>query len=813
MLKKNSIFLRLILVIFLILGISLSITFGSSLKKRAEESWFTKAVATAEQATGSCIAMFARQQTQLRGIASLFYGSAPVNKKTFLEVIDLIETTDSLPFHSVAYGIRDDSSKKLQYIVSLSSLGGSLFPPGKDIAQNEQIVTALTAADNFPGDVVMSRSFTDDDGNRMACLLLTIRTAGTEGVLIAAINVSDILNHHNSFTIPEGLHLQSIFLTPLGDGYPRQTEFFQAAESLPNPVQQFHTRMNSGKNYLDYLWTLTAQFSGGPALQLGQLVQVAGSVFALLLFIVLWFLLKENERVQEKVGKRTAELQATSEQLKALSEASFEAILLSKNGLCVDMNTTAVKMFGYSRDEAIGSPATIIFSPEQLKRVMKKIQAEVTTPYEAVITKKDGSTFPVLVQGRTIDYLGAKVRVTAMSDISIRKDAEKEKEKLTEQLHQAKKMESIGLMAGGVAHDLNNILSGIIGYPELLLQSLPEDSPLQKPIEAIRESGQRAATVVADLLTVARSAATTREAHDLNALIRQYMNSPECKTLRSRHPQVSYTHHFEAKDSTILCSSVHVKKCLMNLTLNAAEAINGEGSIRISTSNQTIDDAKSREQDIAAGNYVILSVQDTGSGISEEDLKHIFEPFYTKKEMGKSGTGLGLTVVWNTMEDHNGKVSATSSSNGTCFELFFPVSSEAIPTETKNTLPEPDENGNESILIVDDEPHLRDIGSKILQDAGYIVYSVSSGEHALEFVKQTPVDLLILDMLMRPGMSGYQTYQQILQVVPDQKAIIVSGFSESEDVQKTLALGAGNFIKKPYSMEQLKRAVRKTLNG
>ncbi len=811
MLKQNSTFLRLTAVVVLLLGITLSITFGSVLKERAKEAWVAKAVETAEKATDNCVTMFTLQQTQLRGIASLFYGSAHVNQEIFLNVIDLIQTPDSLPFHSVAYAVRRDSSQQVQYIISLSSPADTLFPIGEDVARNKQISAALAAADNFPGDVVMSRSFTDAGGKPMTSLLLTVRTPDTEGVLIATLDLPEFINHVTSLHIPGGLFLQSISMTPRGDGYPRQTEFFRAAGLPSSPVQQFHTRMNSGKNHLDALWALSTEFSGGPAIQLGQLVQIAGSVFTLFLFIALWFLLRENMRVQEKVKNRTAELLAASEQLKALSEASFEAILLSKKGLCIDMNTTAVEMFGYSREEAIGSQPTIIFSPEQLKRVMKNIQAEVTIPYEAVVTRKDGSTFPVLVQGRTIDYLGEKVRVTAISDISIRKNAEREKEQLTEQLHQAKKMESIGLMAGGVAHDLNNILSGIIGYPELLLQSIPEDSPLRDPIKAIRESGQRAATVVADLLTVARSAATVKEAHDLNTIIRQYMDSPECKKLRSRHPGVSYEHHFEATESVIVCSSVHVKKCLMNLTLNAAEAINGKGSIHISTYNQTVDDSKSREQDITAGNYVILSVRDTGTGISEADLKHIFEPFYTKKEMGKSGTGLGLTVVWNTMEDHNGRVVATSSSEGTYFKLYFPVSNEAICTHTEDTQRPPEQNGNESVLIVDDEPQLRDIASKMLQDAGYITYSVSSGEHAVEFIKQTPVDLVILDMLMSPGINGYQTYQQILQISPTQKAIIASGFSESDDVKKTLALGAGGFIKKPYSSEQLKRAVRNAL--
>jgi signal transduction histidine kinase/ActR/RegA family two-component response regulator len=381
------------------------------------------------------------------------------------------------------------------------------------------------------------------------------------------------------------------------------------------------------------------------------------------------------------------------------------------------------------------------------------------------------------------------------------------------ELNLAKKMESIGLMAGGVAHDLNNILSGIVGYPELILNQLPEDSELRKPIQAIHESGERAAVIVADLLTVARGAASVRENHDLNTLIREYLDSPECEKLKSQHSNVTFLHQFTTTQSQLLCSPVHIKKCLMNLITNAAESVTGSGKVTISTSKTQLTVSNKIHNDLEEGSYIILSIQDTGAGISHKDMAHIFEPFYTKKVMGRSGTGLGLTVVWNTMEDHNGKVLVESDENGTLFQLIFPESEEKVIDQAENKAKNELTGSGEHILIVDDEPQLRNLANEMLRSMGYKVNSVCSGELALDFVKETPVDLIVMDMLMDPGMNGRQSYAKILKLYPDQKAIVASGFSQSDDVKATIKLGANGFIKKPYTMASLGQAVKEALNS
>lgn len=437
----------------------------------------------------------------------------------------------------------------------------------------------------------------------------------------------------------------------------------------------------------------------------------------------------------------------------------------------------------------------------------------------AAIQKADKENDRQQVDWYSQDELGTVIKaynklLVNLSDAEVsQKESLKDKKILGEQLQRAKSMEAVGLMAGGVAHDLNNILSGIIAYPELMLQKLPRDSDLRGPLNAIQESGTRAATVVDDLLTVAKSAASAREIHDINSLVLGYLDSPECKRLKSQYPKVTVQYNFATVQPHLFCSPVHVKKCLMNLVTNAGEAISDEGEITISTENQSVNGTMAEVNSMAQGEYLVLTILDTGHGIPEEKLVHIFEPFYTKKILGRGGTGLGLTVVWNTMENHGGKIVVTSNNRGTCFKLFFPAAKVTDETQLAEVSSEILNGHGEYILVVDDELQLRDIASQMLQGFNYKVDSVSSGEQAMEFVKKQRVDLIVLDMLMSPGMSGRQTYEKIIKLYPTQKAIIASGFSENEDVKAVLQLGVSGFVKKPYSIEQLGRAVKKAIHS
>jgi len=398
-------------------------------------------------------------------------------------------------------------------------------------------------------------------------------------------------------------------------------------------------------------------------------------------------------------------------------------------------------------------------------------------------------------------------------DVTNRKRAERVRKRLEAQLLHAQKMEAIGTLAGGVAHDLNNILSGIVSYPELLLMSIPEDNPLRKPLLTIQNSGEKAATIVQDLLTLARRGVATLAPINLNNVITKYLKSPEYIKMKSYYPEIKVINRLEPDLFNIAGSHVHLSKTVMNILSNAAEAIQVTGEINVSTENRYIDKPVPGYDFIKEGDYVVLSVSDTGAGIAQEDLERIFEPFYTKKIMGKSGSGLGMAVVWGTVKDHNGYIDVKSRvGKGTTFKLYFPVTRMKLLNENSPLSIKAYMSTGETVLIVDDFDEQREISSGMMKILGYSVTSVSSGEKAVDYLKHHKTDLLILDMIMEPGIDGLETYRQILKLYPGQKAIIVSGFSETDKVKEAQRIGAGSYIKKPYTIEKIGTAVRAELD-
>ena len=233
----------------------------------------------------------------------------------------------------------------------------------------------------------------------------------------------------------------------------------------------------------------------------------------------------------------------------------------------------------------------------------------------------------------------------------------------------------------------------------------------------------------------------------------------------------------------------------------------------IRTENRYLEKTIHGYDSVQKGEYAVLIISDNGAGIPPSDLETIFEPFYTKKVMGRSGTGLGLAVVWWTVQDHHGYIDVQSElGKGSTLTLYFPISREK-PAEDLREMPAEEYMGHgESILVVDDVPDQRDMAATILTDLGYKVEKASSGEEAIEYVKKNKIDLLILDMIMEPGIDGLETYQKIIKVNPKQKAIIVSGFSETERVKKAMELGAGAYIRKPYVRRQIGMTVLSVLN-
>lgn len=399
-------------------------------------------------------------------------------------------------------------------------------------------------------------------------------------------------------------------------------------------------------------------------------------------------------------------------------------------------------------------------------------------------------------------------------EIHERIQSEKERADLQHSLERSKKMETLGILAGGVAHDLNNVLSGIVSYPDLLLHDMAEDSPMRRVIMTIRDSGLRAAEIVQDLLSLARRGVVTKKMLNLNDLIGEYCNSPEHRKLLDVSGEMIIDLDLEQSLASIAGSPVALKKAVMNLVANAAEAQPEGGWIRIATHNAHLVAPLEGFQRVAPGKYVVLTVADRGEGIGKDDRQRIFEPFYTKKVMGRSGTGLGLTVVWGTVEDHGGAIDIVSEiGQGTTISVYLPVCrEEQLQTPAADTaLPAEFMGNGETVLVVDDVLHQREIACAMLSRLNYTPYAVESGEAAIGFLEENTIGLMVLDMIMDGGMDGLETYRRVQSFQPGQKAIIVSGFSETDRVREVQRLGAGICLKKPYTFEELAVAVKQEL--
>ena len=480
--------------------------------------------------------------------------------------------------------------------------------------------------------------------------------------------------------------------------------------------------------------------------------------------------------------------------------------------------TTAEEQGGYemSSDEY----AKRFLHPDDVHLVAEEIQAaieldepDLSRQMEHRIIFPDKTTGYIIVRlfivkdenGKTIKSIGVNQDVTEL------KRAEQRLKESEEKLVRSRKMESLGLLAGGVAHDLNNVLSGVVSYPELILLSLPEDSKYRKPIQTIQDSGMRAVAIVHDLLTIARGVATPKESLNLNDIIKDYKTSPEYKKLKQYHPGVTIKMDLNKDLMNINGSPIHIRKVIMNLVSNASEAIEDKGNVVVSTMNRYVDRPIRGYEDVKTGEYAVLKVTDDGTGILPEHLEKIFEPFFTKKILGKSGTGLGLAVVWNVIQDHEGYIDVSSNENGTTFELYFPIIREKVSAKTLPLSVEDYKGNGESVLIIDDEASQREITCSMLEALGYRAEAVSSGEEAVEYLQGRKVDILLLDMIMNPGISGRETYERIIKAHPGQKAVIVSGYAETEEVKETQRLGAGIYIKKPLTLKKLGPAIKEEL--
>lgn len=526
-----------------------------------------------------------------------------------------------------------------------------------------------------------------------------------------------------------------------------------------------------------------------------------------------------HQQLEDKIRERTMELLDREEALK-VSEKKYRTIfentgtamiIAEENGLLSLVNSEFEKMTGYTKEVVEGKMNWADFvTKDDLEKMkayhdLRMICADdAPKQYEFQIVHKNGQVKDLYIN---VDLMpGTKSSLASVLDIT-------EQKKLAAQLVRAQKMEAMGILAGGVAHDLNNILGVLVGYSELLLLEIPEESLLNGHVNNILQSGLRAAAIVQDLLTLARRGITVSEVINLNDVVSEYLKTPEFEKLRSFHELVQVKTDLEENLLYIMGSPVHLSKTVMNLISNAAEAMSEGGVITVTTRNHYLDKPLKGFDDMVEGDYVILSVSDTGKGISPQDMNRIFEPFYTKKVMGRSGTGLGLAVVWGTVKDHRGYIDVQSEKGkGATFTLYFPVTRKEQATNQPASSVTDYMGRGEMLLVVDDIPGQRELAGAMLSSLNYKVNCVSSGEEAVKYIGANKVDLMLLDMIMDPGIDGMETYRRVLEINPSQKAILVSGFSETDRVREAQKLGAGSYVRKPYVREKIGLAVRRELD-
>ena len=490
---------------------------------------------------------------------------------------------------------------------------------------------------------------------------------------------------------------------------------------------------------------------------------------------------------------------------------------IDKNGCLLNVTECWLEKMGYKREEVIGHKSVEFLTEESrryaesvtLPEFMKTGYAR-DIPYKFVT--KSGEIIDVLLSAiAEWDEDGNYTRSLAiLADITEQKSAEDEKSILQEQLAKSRRMESLGLLAGGVAHDLNNIIAPIMAYPDLIRMDYAEGKPIDRDLDAITASAQRASDVISDLMALTRRGQYEMVPIDLNDLVNDYLNSAECQLIRKLHPEVKPNIQLSKDRLLIKGSKAHLPNVIMNLINNACESMTEGGVLSITTSSINVEDRELNDKHIPKGRYNLLTIEDQGEGISEKNISKIFNPFFTTKiKTGKSGTGLGLSVVYNVLKDHGASIDVESKLGiGSKFSIYFPETTEKLERTEKDVELQ---KGSGNILVVDDRVEQRDIATRLLTTLGYEVMSVDNGQDAIKYLSKNDVDVVFLDMILEGKMDGLDTYKEIIKIKPDQKAIIVSGYSKSDRMKKAEELGVKGFIQKPYRMNEIGMALKKVL--
>ena len=524
----------------------------------------------------------------------------------------------------------------------------------------------------------------------------------------------------------------------------------------------------------------------------------------------------EGRRYSMALIKDITERKRLSESLRLaefmFEKASFGIFLARADGYITKVNDHACRYLGYTKAELCRMTIHDIDrgrSPDENKRLWRKLQQEGVIHFESVHRHKDGTEIPVTITGNLFEFNNERYSVSFVQDITEWKAAEKHRLRLEAQMRETQKMESLGTLAGGIAHDFNNILAAILGYAELAQFEYPRGSNATQYVSLISQAGRRAKDLVQQILTFSRQGHSEKRPLDISRVVEEALKLIEA-TLPA---DIEIREDILPNLAPVFADETQIHQIVMNLCTNARHAMKNTGG----TLDVTLKTAAIQAQDaqnfarMAPGNYIKLSIADTGPGIAPNLIDRIFEPYFTTKPTGE-GTGLGLSTVHGIVRDHGGNVKVYSEPGvGTAFHIFLPVA-EALPGADAKP-PEQFPTGNERILFVDDEKPLIDLGRTLLERLGYRVETRASSIDAIEAFRADPgkYDLVISDMTM-PKMSGDELARAIKAIRSDIPIILCSGFSDRIDARAKEAIGVSAFLMKPVTYGDLAKTVRMALD-
>ncbi|MBN2163891.1 MAG: PAS domain S-box protein [Pontiellaceae bacterium] len=495
---------------------------------------------------------------------------------------------------------------------------------------------------------------------------------------------------------------------------------------------------------------------------------------------------------------------------KALHNASFGGIGIHDHGVILECNRGLCDLTGYSYKELIGMDGLLLIEDNSRQMVMDHIRSGTEVPYETLAIRKNGEIYPVRLEARNIPYKGKQVRTVEFRDLTDAKKAEREKEELERQLQQSQKMEAIGRLAGGVAHDFNNMLSVIIGHADLALDEVEEGNLLSTYLEEIEKAGRRSAELTRQLLAFARQQTVAPQTLNLSVSVSGMIRMLE----RLIGEQIELIWVPSDNVWPIKIDPSQIDQVLANLCVNARDAIDGVGKVTIETGNASFDaDYCEENSGYMPGDFVYIAVSDTGCGMDAGTMNQIFEPFFTTKASGE-GTGLGLSTIYGVVKQNDGFITVYSElGEGSTFKLYLPRFADTYDA-VKVDLHHPDLHcGRGTIMLVEDEPAILRMTNRMLTSVGYEVIATSSPKEAIELAETycEKIDMLMTDVVM-PEMNGRDLARAVLSLKPDLKVLYMSGYTANVIAHHGVLDEGINFIQKPFSRTDLSEKVTSVMN-